>query len=365
MKPPRILALLGDNNGCSWWRISRPLEALARQGHLSAYADKDDSRLADFVHLWDAVVLPRLSWKLEDRAFAHRWANALHNAGLAIIGEFDDDLVSPSINLRLKQTTLPDERPEDLEQRRLDRLDALRLCDGLVVSSRRLATIMRGVFDGPVIVVPNAIDAAYWKACLKGSPRLIPGLTIGWAGGSRPEHDLDEVAVAWGRIAERYPEVTFVVYGYQPTIIDDHVPQERIRRIPWHPLEVYPKPYRNIDIGCAAVSDTPFNRAKTPIKVWEYTLGGAAVVGTPTLYREAISDGEDGLLAESADEWECALSTLIEEPSLRKRLRLEQRRRIMREHDLERECWRWPAAWASIIEDFRLKRARRMLMASA
>src|SRR6185295_16795286 len=128
MSAPKVLALTGDRNGCTFWRIERPLEALARQGHLSAYADKDDVRLADFVHLWDAVVLPRLSWKLEDRAFAHRWAAALHNAGLAIIGEFDDDLVSPSINVRLKQTTMPDERPEDLEQRRLDRLDALRLC---------------------------------------------------------------------------------------------------------------------------------------------------------------------------------------------------------------------------------------------
>jgi hypothetical protein len=39
-----------------------------------------------------------------------------------------------------------------------------------------------------------------------------------------------------------------------------------------------------VDIGCCAVADTPFSRAKTPIKAWEYAAAGAAVVATPALY---------------------------------------------------------------------------------
>jgi glycosyltransferase involved in cell wall biosynthesis len=350
---PRVLALIGDYDGCSWWRVSRPFERLAEQGYFAAYANKDEPGLERIAHLYDAVLLPRLSWS--DHRIGERFIGALHRAGLCVIYEVDDDLFSEHVNARLKQTTMPGELPSDLERKRLDRLAALRLCDGVTVSSRRLQTVTAGLVDAPVVCVPNAIDTRWWRDAVRGAPRYFPGLTIGWAGGARPDADLLTVAEAWGRIARRYPDVTFISLGYQPAILSEYVPEARLRRIPWQPLAALPQALKQIDLACCSVVDAPFNRCKTPIKVWEATLSGSAVVATPTLYRQAVTDGVDGLLAETADEWEAALVRLIDSPEERRRLRKAQRRRVATEHSLDNNLWRWPAAWTQIINDFRAK----------
>jgi glycosyltransferase involved in cell wall biosynthesis len=359
-----------QGSGCDLWRTFLPYAELQRQGYGkqsgfemsgAEWAWKDDAVLEENVDIiaarFDCVVLPRLSWS--DHRVARRFIDALHRANLAVIGEYDDDLFSEAINGRILQSTEPDAIPEDLERRRVDRLTALRMTDGVTVSSRRLATVIRSLVDKPVVVVENAIDTRWWKACRKEAKRFIPGLTIGWSGGNRPADDLRPLAVAWGQVAQRRPDVTFVIYGHQPDVISDYLPDHRIRRIPWHPLASYPFPFVNFDIGCAAVTDDPFNRCKTVIKCWEYTMGGAAVVATPALYGQAITDGQDGLLAESADQWEDALLRLVDDAELRRTLWRGQRRRVMREHSLEQNAWRWPAAWQAIVSDFQARRAVR------
>lgn len=356
-------------SGCDVWRTFQPFAELQRQGYGAGaglhqfgaeWAWKDDAlvgQYADTIGLaYDAVIFPRLSWTARDMPHARRFVDRLHAASIALIYEVDDDLYSPSINWRLQRTVLPDDSLESLERRRLDRLTALRLCDGVTVSSRRLATVVRNLTDRPVCVVPNAIDVRWWRAVVREAPRIVSGLTIGWAGGARPEDDLEPMARAWGQVAQTYPDVTFVVAGHQPDIIAEHVPAHRVRRLPWVEPHAYPMLYAQIDIGCAAVTDHPFNRCKTPIKVWEYALGGAPCVATPTLYGQAIDDGVDGLLAETPARWLSALKRLVESKALRRSLRAAQLRRIRASHDLARECWRWPAAWSSIVADFQVRR---------
>ncbi len=355
--------------GCDLWRTFLPFAELQRQGYGklpgvamsgAEWEFKDSSVLSrnvDTLAAWfDVVVLPRLSWS--DRVSGERFINALHNAGICVVFEADDDLFTRQINARIHQTT-ETEAPDDmLEKRRLDRIAALQLCDGVTVTNHYLASAVRNFTDAPVCVVPNAIDVRWWRRVMRHAPRNIPGLTIGWAGGARPEDDLEPMAWAWGQIAQRYPALTFVVAGHQPDVIGRYVPSHRVRRLPWLPVEAYPLNLRQIDIACCAVSDSLFNYAKTPIKVWESTLAGAVVTATPTLYGQAIDDGADGLLAETADEWLQALSTLVDDAQTRKRLRLEQRRRIAHAHTLERNAWRWVSAWTTIVDSFRQTRRR-------
>lgn len=351
MTTPKVLALLGDMNGCSWWRVIRPFELLNRLGAYAAVADKDEPGVETRAWMFDAVILPRMSW--EDHHIGARFVNALHRAGLCVIYEVDDDLFSERVNQRIRDTVERDASLELLEQRRLDRLAALRLCDGMTVSSPRLATVMRNLVDYPVHVVPNAIDLDWWREQLAAEERIVPGLTIGWAGGSRPDDDIIPMAEAWGRIAVVYPEVQFVCYGYQPEAIKARLPQDRLVQIPWRPVNDYAGAFKNIDIGCASVADQSFNRSKTAIKCWEYSVGGAAVVAGPILYSADIRHGLTGYLAETVDEWEAALSDLVENAPRRKRMAKNLYRRVEREHSLKNNVWRWPAAWESIIAEFR------------
>jgi glycosyltransferase involved in cell wall biosynthesis len=356
---PRVLALYDQQDACFAWRVQQPFEALARAGYrYAAYAHKDEARIEQYAHLYDAVLLPRLSWA--DRVAGRQFVDALHRAGLAVLGEFDDDVFSPAVNVRLGQTTMAEADPETLERKRLDRLAALRSYDGATVSSRRLRSVVEGFVAEhvPVAVVPNAIDTVWWRQALRGARRQVAGLTVGWFGGARLDIDFGPVAEAWGRVAARYPAVTFVVLGYQPPILSEHLPPERILRIPWQPLAQYPQALRQIDISCCVVSPRVFNTAKTPIKVWESTLAGAVCVASPTLYGAVVAHGEDGLLAETVDEWEAALSELIESPALRRRLYRAQRRRTATEHSLQANLWRWPAAWSRIVSAYRERQAR-------
>jgi glycosyltransferase involved in cell wall biosynthesis len=215
-----------------------------------------------------------------------------------------------------------------------------------------------------VCVVPNSIDVRWFRGTLHGVQRVVPPLTIGWAGGARYPEDHEPVAAAWHNIAKRYPDVHFVVQGFPSELLYDAVPQDRIHVFKWRPVNEYLLDLKNIDIGCASVANNHFNDCKTPIKLWEYTLAGAVSVVSPTLYGPVVSDGEDSLVAETAAEWESALSRLIESCELRRRLQRAQRRRVAEQHSLERNWQRWPEAWSTIIRDHQAKEFTRRFLAA-
>lgn len=339
-------------NGCTLWRCFTVCEHLERARYLAHHAPLKDQRVGQIAGRYDAFILPRLSWKLEERGIGEKWFSAIHRAGKTAIYEMDDDLLSPSIVARIHETSWEDGRSdEQLEQERQDRIWTLQQCDGVTVSTQRLATIVRQFTDKPVIVVPNAIDLKWFREVIHATRRTIPGLTIGWAGGRRPDADVDLMAQAWGKIARRYPDVRFVVQGYQPEVIAEHVPEDRIVRIPWLPLQEYPSGLRQVDIACAPLSDTPFNRSKSPIKCFEAAVAGAVVVASPLLYGRVVDHGSSGFIAESAAEWEDALAELVERPALRSMMAKRLLKTVERDHALENELWRWPAAWLAIRND--------------
>jgi glycosyltransferase involved in cell wall biosynthesis len=348
---PRILALVSDRSGPALWRCIWPLKALHALGYPADYIPKDDSRVAGIVENYDAFLLPRMSWQPEHRHIAQAWFDAIHRAGRIVIYETDDDaFTAAETNRRVELDWTDGKSVERLEAERVERVWAMRECDGVTVSTQRLATITRGLTDKPVVVVPNSIDLRWFRAVVRIAVRTVPGLTVGWAGGRRHDRDVEQMAEAWGRIAYRYPAVTFVVQGHQPDVIAQHVPADRIVRIPWLGLEEYPMGMRQVDIGCCAVADTAFNRAKSNIKAMEFAAAGAAVVASPTLYASLIDHGSSGFLATDAGEWEDALSELIERHALRQMMARRLLKTVEKRHSLAVNLHRWPAAWQTIME---------------
>ena len=346
---PSVLALVSDMSGPTLWRVLWPITALERAGYRCGWDQKENRLIGMLAPQFDAILLPRMSWQPEHRKVAEAWFAAIHRAGRAVIYESDDDAFTRAETDRRVELDWTDGKSvERLEAERAERVWAMQQCDGVTVSTQRLATITRQLTDKPVIVVPNAIDLPWFRGVIRQAKRAVPGLTIGWAGGRRHDRDVEQMAEAWGRIAYRYPDVTFVVQGWQPDVITEHVPENRIHRIPWLPLERYPMGLRQVDIGCCAVADTPFNRAKSNIKAMEYAAAGAAVVASPTLYASLVDHGYSGFLATDAGEWEDALSELIERHALRRMMSRRLLKTVERKHSLSVNLWRWPAAWAEI-----------------
>lgn len=365
---PKVIALVGgldgSVDGCTVWRVLQPFTELQKQGYKTAGWDyMDNPMVASIVHLYQAVILPRRHWLPGDWDKGKAWIRAMHNAGIAVIYEVDDDMFSDDFVRRLIVTH--DKDPEKAELVRESVLTTLRLVDGVTVSSQRLATVVRQHTNRPVKVVPNYLDYEWFTAVQKEAPRKVKGLTVGWAGGIRPDTDVEQMAIAWGRLAERFSDVTFVVQGHQAKVIYDNVPHERIAAVDWMPITEYPAGMVNIDIGCCPLSDGPFNRAKTYIKAMEYAASGAAVVASPTVYNQIIDDGVDGFICHTADEWETALTALVTSANVRKRMGQRLRHKVVTQHTLADNVWRWPVAWADIIEDFQRRRQAAALIRPA
>lgn len=347
-KNASVLALVGEMDGCSLWRILLPFSELQRQGFSGIeWGLRDDDRLAQYAHMFDAIILPRLHWAVDERLKAAAWFRALRKVGIKILYEMDDDLFSEDFERRLVDHKLY--TPAGAHERRGNILHTIEHCDGMTVSSQRLATMAAQHVDIPIQVVPNYIDLLWFQTIQRNSPREVPGLTIGWAGGARPDADLEQMAEAWRILAEKYPQVTFVVQGHHAKPIYDRVPHERIAMIDWLPIDGYPGGMKNIDIGCCPLSDTKFNRAKTYIKAMEFAAGSAPVVASPTVYDQIIDHGANGYIAESVEDWVFYLSWLVEDYRHRHDIAKALLAKVRKSHSLENQAWRWVHAWNELV----------------
>jgi glycosyltransferase involved in cell wall biosynthesis len=272
----------------------------------------------------------------------------------------DDVFTAAETHRRVELNWTEGKSVEQLEAERFERIWAMQQCDGVTVSTQRLATIVRSFTSKPVIVVPNAIDLVWFRGVVRATKRQIPGVTIGWAGGRRHDRDVEVMAAAWGRIASTYPAVRFVVQGWVPPVILEHVGRDRLAILPWMALEQYPSGLAQVDIACCAVADTPFNRAKSQIKAMEAAAAGSAVAASP-FYGGLVDNGSSGLIAERAEEWEDALSVLIEQHATRKMMAKRLLKTVERRHSLAGNLWRWPAAWSQIAESARANRGSLIL----
>ena len=349
---PSAFAIVPDdrtNDACSMWRIWQPFSFLHLHGYPVGFARRQplvvDHHQAAAAAGYDLHLLCRVGAMPSDEAPMLGWFAQMRDAGKTVIYECDDDLFTPFSSDQLARRAPNAPSAVQLEAERAACVWVLERCAGVTVSTQYLASVVRRFTAAPVEVVPNAIDAQWFERLVPLGRRTVPGLTIGWAGGHRPGPDFTAMAVAWGRLARRYPRVTFVVQGSQNREIARHVPAHRLHPLPWMTVFDYPHGLLNIDIGCCPLEDRPFNRAKTPIKAWEYALCGAAVVASPTVYQRVIDHGRSGAVVATADEWEEALSRLVEDEDRRRATAAALKADVLAKWSLKQNYWRWPAAW--------------------
>ena len=340
----------GASDACSMWRLWQPFKQLQAHGYPCEWAFRHqvgaDLRTARIASRCELHLVVRAGAIGKDQKTMDRWFRQMRGAGRTVVYECDDDLFTPFMTDQQTRRVPGAAAPRaQLEQERLASIWTLERCDGATVTTQHLASTVRRFTSKPVEVVPNAIDADWFAAVQALTRRKLPGPTIGWAGGHRPDADLTEMGVAWGRIARRYPSVRFVVQGSQPEAVWMNVPATRIVARPWMDVYHYPQGLVDVDIGCCPLENRPFNRCKSPIKAWEYALSGAAVVASPTVYGGVIEDGRTGYVAATAQEWEAALASLLEDEERRRATAAALKADVLARWSLKKNYWRWPAAW--------------------
>lgn len=359
----------GETEACSFWRVWRPCTLLERGGYPAYWDYIKNDKVSDVLERFGAVVNQRVGW--HDPNDGPAFVRAFNDAGIAVWCEHDDDVWHNRTD-QLSESEMGFEDGTELTP--AQNAQSVACYNGALVSTERLRTILGTVApDLPVEVVGNYIDLEYWADLdnWERLPELRGVVTVGWFGGKRRDADIAPLAAAWAEVARARPAVRFVVQGYVPEILRAAVPDGRFYALPW--LPVVPRaddPARvwygvgllNIDVACCSVADTLFNRAKTPIKIWEATLAGAAVCASPVLYGPYIDNGVDGYVCDTTGAWVSRITSLIDNAGRRRRLNAAMRERIAARYSLADNVWRWPAAWSRLHAEFKARQSRRVMV---
>jgi glycosyltransferase involved in cell wall biosynthesis len=217
-----------------------------------------------------------------------------------------------------------------------------RTVDLLTVTTEALRRQVRQ-YNHRVRVLPNCFDLAMWDA----APRLERDpdvLTIGVQGLRSHYEDWRILAEVWPVIAREYPQTRFVVAGALPDYLarfGETIPG-RFRHLP--PVKAMELPAllseARMDIGCAPLRDTVFNQGKSPIKVIEYALSGAASVASPTVYATELP-WQTHINARTVNDWIVGICGLIDDRALRNANQLNAEMHARRLLDVEKYSREW------------------------
>ena len=173
-----------------------------------------------------------------------------------------------------------------------------------------------------VNVLPTPVDAERYreKTCYKSEI-----VNMGWIGDHGSIHYVESYKDVWEAMGRKYKNVVL-------TIICDTFIQTKdisLRKVQWN-YEREIDDLMSLDIGVMPLFDDLWSKGKCGFKIIQYLGVGVPAVCTPVgINRDVVEDGVNGLWASTKDEWIEKLSTLVEDVSLREKMGIEGRRKIM------------------------------------
>ena len=264
---------------------------------------------------------------------------------IPVIYEADDivyrqDLVSANPNL----ATLPVDLQRAVIEGAAGYAEGLALADAVLASTEVLAADMlahlpqrpaaSGAGSLPAVgrsaVVDNGIDAQMWSIqrgidVERASGRIRTGgdglVVIGYGSGSRAhDHDLAIVAPALAAVLSSHDNVRLRLFG--PLALPPQLAPftDRVEKFPMLPAGEFLWEMAHCDIAIAPLADVPFNHYKSQVKYLEAGLLRLPFVASPTVYANYVEQDRTGIIADSQQEWQAALNTLVSDPKRRREL---------------------------------------------
>lgn len=177
-----------------------------------------------------------------------------------------------------------------------------------------------------VTVIPTVVDADVFHPTQRAS---VP-LTIGWIGTHSTAQYLTDIVGPLSETAGRFPFRLKIVGSGR----DWRIPGVDVVAKQWSLAEEVAD-YQSIDIGLYPVADDEWGRGKTGFKPVVYMSSGAACIASPVGgVTEFLRHGVNGLLASSPSEWRDALTALLSDEALRRRLAEAGRRTVQEKYCL-------------------------------
>lgn len=300
----RIVALGTDQSASAAYRAQLPMQALAARGHRTDFIDWDMRTEPPFEQVRDADVVHL--WRLY-RAPARRLANAVKEAGGAVVFDNDDDM-----------TRVPKDSPAYAEMRQAraqvtqELSSTLRLAHLVTTTTGELAGRLKRIGGGDVRVVENFVEDGFVRPRRAARDDLV----IGWIAGLEHRGDLKELRLrrTFEQLLERHPHVRLVSAG-----VDLGVRSDRYVHHVKVPFPELPDMISQFDVGLAPIANVSFNRVRSNVKVKEYAAAGVPWLASPIGPYKELGEEQGGRLV--ADyRWADELNAIVEDADARARL---------------------------------------------
>jgi len=309
-------------SGTFRYRVHNMIQSLQASGKgISAayFSLSDIDRLDPVIRMADTLVVSRARYNTPLSQLISR----AKDRGCRVLFDVDDLVFDPEyVHLILDTLDSPtDEQSFDLWFAAVARLGTtLRLCDGVIVTNTYLAERVRRYAERPTYVIPNflnreqiTLSERIFGAKKKAGFSRSEQIHVGYFSGT-PTHnkDFEIVAGALARLMRRDPRITLRVVGHLE--LKSHLTPFS-SRIEFHPFQDFLNLQRLVgatEINLVPLQDNLFTNCKSELKYFEAGIVGTVTIASPTFtYRSAISDGENGFLANTQD-WDEKLSLLLE-----------------------------------------------------
>ncbi len=342
-----ILLVSGGVGDSARYRTVHVAEELNLHGFRAAYTVQDNPKLLSTAKRFKVVVLHRTLFTEKMK----RYLQCLKKNNVTVLFETDDLVYDPVYLKHMDYYT----KMNALEKKLYENgVGGEILADPYVTHATTTTTFLKRKLEErgkKVFLVKNKMsqEDVRWAHELrekrekevrgKGHPNDSPALTtndeldsaghdgtirISYLSGT-PSHNKDFATItgALCRILAEFPQTRLVLAGPLDTEDQLNQFQSQIIRVPFAPRKEYFATVASMDINVAPLElGNPFCEAKSELKFFE-----AGLLGVPTVavanetYKGAITDGVDGFVAASPDEWYEKLKMLITDPELRQRVR--------------------------------------------
>jgi glycosyltransferase involved in cell wall biosynthesis len=212
--------------------------------------------------------------------------------------------------------------------------EIMRLADVVVAGNGYIADFARRQGARRVETIPTTIDTAKYEPRARAPDPARP-VCIGWTGSRTTVVHFEGALPALRALRARFGDrVRFELIGDERY----ELPELGIRGLPWK-SETEVEDLRELDVGIMPLPDDEWSRGKCALKALQYMALGIATVASPVgVNAQLVRPGENGLLAGSTQEWVEALSRLVEDADLRRRVGEAGRATVVRGFSTER--WR-------------------------
>jgi glycosyltransferase involved in cell wall biosynthesis len=202
----------------------------------------------------------------------------------------------------------------------------MRWADGVTCGSRYLCEYA-GRYAKRVWLVPTTVDVSKYILHDHDHDGL---LSVGWVGTPWSARYLPTIRKAMERIAKEI-SIRLLVVGAEPPQWEGVNAQS----YPWSE-EKEAEWIRWMDIGIMPLVDSPFERGKCGLKLLQYMAAGVVPVASDVGgNRDLISEGKDGFLCRTEEDWVDTILQLARDPGRRAEIGAVARRKVEEQYSLE------------------------------